>query len=253
MVFGASVREEISRGQIRKKNHPAGVPSSGSICRVFFFGGRLKAWGDGLCSGGKMSPNRTDGHYAIAGLLAGWKAFPGPILNMAEELAQRRRKPLEWNGWRPDECRKPPHGQCTTQYFLGPEIAQALRRKDPVDGPGFAEARAKLRLFTMPHLLIRTDRRDFLHTLTRSENPPPGVTIRPAQSSSPDEWAWVVRVDLRRTSGTAFALWILRKIRSIPGAHRIEIGGRPMPLQMPEAIDVIAEAVVNARRRSLAA
>ena len=105
----------------------------------------------------------------------------------------------------------------------------------------------------MPNVLIATDRSDFPHVLVRGEPLPAGVTLR-VSAKRPGSGRWLMKVDLRVISGPAFALWLLRKVRSIGGVHRIEIGGAEMPQQMPEAIDVIAEAVVNAKSgRALAA
>jgi len=61
-----------------------------------------------------------------------------------------------------------------------------------------------------------------------------------------------MKVDLRLISGPAFAMWLLRKVRSIGGHHQVEIGGVVMPQHMPEAIDVIAESVVNSRLKAAA-
>ncbi|WAC17819.1 hypothetical protein OVA24_11250 [Luteolibacter sp. SL250] len=97
----------------------------------------------------------------------------------------------------------------------------------------------------MRDVIILTDRSNLAASLVRGEPAPLGVRL-PAECVPGSRLA--LKVNLRVISGTAFAMWILRKVRSIPGSHRIEINGRIMPMQMPEAIDIIAEELVNARR-----
>jgi hypothetical protein len=100
----------------------------------------------------------------------------------------------------------------------------------------------------MPEVTILTDRSNFAICLIRGEALPCGIRLH-------DELVdfgggggnLILKVNLRLISGTAFAMWILRKVRSIPGNHRIRIDGQMMPIQMPRAIDVIAEELVNAR------
>lgn len=104
----------------------------------------------------------------------------------------------------------------------------------------------------MRHILIHTDHPAFEAALTRKETPPHGVSLRRLEPAGDGTVTWLVHVNFRTISATAFALWILRKIRSVPGHHRIEIGGKTMPTNMPEAIDVIANAVVARRRRAAA-
>lgn len=104
----------------------------------------------------------------------------------------------------------------------------------------------------MRNIFIFTDRKDFQAALLRGETLPYGVTVLPTEIEAwvpaGSEHAVALKVNLRAISGTAFALWILRRMRSIAGHHRIEIGGETIPLQMPQAIDLIAEAVVNGKR-----
>ena len=101
----------------------------------------------------------------------------------------------------------------------------------------------------MRTVLISTDRHNFHHLLVRGEIPPHGVVVPKSGIPHPDGTQRVtLKVNLKMISGTAFAMWLLRKIRSIPGNHRLEIGGAVMSQQMPEAIDLIADAVVNAKR-----
>ncbi len=100
----------------------------------------------------------------------------------------------------------------------------------------------------MRDVIILTDRSNLVASLVRGEPAPLGVRL-PAESVTGGEMGVAaLRVNLRIISGTAFAMWILRKVRSIPGNHRIEINGRIMPMQMPGAIDIIAEELVNVRR-----
>ena len=106
---------------------------------------------------------------------------------------------------------------------------------------------------SMRNVLILTDRKDFHLNLTRSEALPHGVSVRPREAS--ETWksetgglSIELGVSLRAISGTAFALWILRRLRSIPGDHQILIAGQSYPTHMPEAIDLIADALVNAKR-----
>ena len=101
----------------------------------------------------------------------------------------------------------------------------------------------------MRTVLISTDRPDFHHLLVRGEIPPHGVVVPEGGTPHPDGTQhFTLKVNLKVISSTAFAMWLLRKIRSIPGHHRLEIGGAVMSQQMPEAIDLIADAVVNAKR-----
>ncbi|RYD76849.1 MAG: hypothetical protein EOP84_16355 [Verrucomicrobiaceae bacterium] len=101
----------------------------------------------------------------------------------------------------------------------------------------------------MRDVMILTDRSNLAANLVRGETAPLGVRLPAETLPDGDGGARLpLRVNLRVLSGTAFAMWILRKIRSIPGNHRIEINGRTMPLHMPEAIDIIADELVNARR-----
>jgi hypothetical protein len=102
----------------------------------------------------------------------------------------------------------------------------------------------------MPNVLILTDRTDFAHAIVRGEPLPDGVKLNiSSRRSQGGGGRWLIKVDLRLISGSAFSLWLLRKVRSIGGNHQIEIGGAIMPQHMPEAIDIVAEAVVNAKRR----
>ncbi len=106
----------------------------------------------------------------------------------------------------------------------------------------------------MRNILIFTDRKDFHQQLVRGERPPGGIRLMdPSAFGADGTHSVTLKVSLKSVSETAFAMWILRKIRSIPGHHRIEIGGVVMPQQMPEAIDVIAEALANARPLQLEA
>jgi len=98
----------------------------------------------------------------------------------------------------------------------------------------------------MRQVLIHTDRNQFAANLLRGEAVPLG--IRMAKGVVEDSGKLPLRVNLRVISSTAFAMWVLRKVRSIPGNHRIEIDGRIMPMHMPQAIDSIAEALVNSGR-----
>ena len=106
----------------------------------------------------------------------------------------------------------------------------------------------------MPKILIHTDRKDFITALVRGEMLPYGVSFPKNgghSKSHPDgEITVALDVNLRAISGTAFALWVLRKLRSIPGDHRLEIRGEIMPLLMPQAIDLIAEQVTGSGTRS---
>jgi hypothetical protein len=101
----------------------------------------------------------------------------------------------------------------------------------------------------MRDVIILTDRPNLAASLVRGEAAPLGVRL-PAESIPGEDSGELLplRVNLRVISGTAFAMWILRKLRSIPGNHRIEINGRVMPMHMPEAIDIIADELVNARQ-----
>ncbi|MBX3739859.1 MAG: hypothetical protein KF712_02620 [Akkermansiaceae bacterium] len=101
----------------------------------------------------------------------------------------------------------------------------------------------------MRDVIILTDRPNLATNLARGEAVPLGVRL-PTESIPGGESGALLplRVNLRVISGTAFAMWILRKVRSIPGNHRIEINGRVMPMHMPAAIDIIADELVNARR-----
>jgi hypothetical protein len=107
----------------------------------------------------------------------------------------------------------------------------------------------------MRNIFIITDRKDFQTALVRGEALPYGVSILPTEieawKSEASEHTVALRVNLRAISATAFALWILRRMRSIAGDHRIEISGDLIPLQMPQAIDLIAEAVMNGKRTRL--
>lgn len=96
----------------------------------------------------------------------------------------------------------------------------------------------------MRDVLIHSDKSHLADTLIRGEAPPPGVRLTQTNESG----VLLIRVNLRVLSGTAFAMWILRKLRFIPGNHRIEIGGTAMPLHMPAAIDLIAESLVNSEK-----
>jgi hypothetical protein len=105
----------------------------------------------------------------------------------------------------------------------------------------------------MRTIQILTDRKNFSEALTRGELPPHGVAVHSVEPV--EAWQSVdpgfrveLRVNLRAISSTGFALWILRRLRSIPGDHQILISGQPYPTQMPEAIDLIADALVNAKR-----
>lgn len=101
----------------------------------------------------------------------------------------------------------------------------------------------------MRTVLISSDRHHFHHLLVRGEVPPHGILVPESGVTIPDGGhQFVLRVNLKVISSTAFAMWLLRKVRSIPGNHQLEIGGVAMPQQMPEAIDVIADAVVHAKR-----
>ena len=104
----------------------------------------------------------------------------------------------------------------------------------------------------MPRILIHTDRKDFANSLVRGEPLPHGVSFpkdgAPSMSHPAGEISVTLDVNLRSISGTAFALWVLRKMRSIPGGHRLEIRGETVPLLMPQAIDLIAEQVTGTSR-----
>lgn len=102
----------------------------------------------------------------------------------------------------------------------------------------------------MCDVLIITDRTDFGQVLTRGGPLPKGVRLRRPGSSGKGV---VLRVRTGEINGTEFSLWVLRKLRLISGSHRIEIGGKAVVLQMPEAIDAIAHAVVAAERERPAA
>jgi len=95
--------------------------------------------------------------------------------------------------------------------------------------------------------LIKTDRPYFLADLTR-EPLPDGVSVVEAvpRRNSPGVKLQLA-VNLRDISPTAFSLWVLRKLRSIAGDHRLEIGGKRLSLHMPEAIDLVAEAITGAK------
>jgi len=101
----------------------------------------------------------------------------------------------------------------------------------------------------MPKVLIHTDRKDFITSLLRGEMLPYGISFPKNgeySRSLPDgEVTVTLDVNLRAISGTAFSLWILRKLRSIAGDHRLEIRGEIMPLMMPQAIDLIADQVTG--------
>lgn len=104
----------------------------------------------------------------------------------------------------------------------------------------------------MPKVLIHTDRKDFITSLVRGEMLPHGVSFPKNgehSKSHPDgEITVALDVNLRSISGTAFSLWVLRKLRSIPGGHRLEIRGEMMSLLMPQAIDLIADRVTGTNR-----
>lgn len=101
----------------------------------------------------------------------------------------------------------------------------------------------------MPKIHVHTNRKDFIAALVRGEALPYGVSF--AKNGEhfrihDDGYVTVtMEVTLRAISGTAFSLWILRKLRSIGGDHRLEIRGEILPLQMPQAIDLIAERVTG--------
>lgn len=106
----------------------------------------------------------------------------------------------------------------------------------------------------MREMLILTDKCDFVPHLTRGEKRPRGVRLpeQMAHGAGPD-FSAPIRVNLGKISSTAFAMWILRKVRSIPGNHRIVIDGRVMVTRMPGAIDEIAGALVRSSVSSEAA
>ena len=104
----------------------------------------------------------------------------------------------------------------------------------------------------MPKVLIHTDRKDFITALVRGEMLPHGVSFpkngEHSKTLSDGDITVTLDVNLRAISGTAFALWVLRKLRSIPGGHRLEIRGEIMCLLMPQAIDLIADQVTGTNR-----
>lgn len=105
----------------------------------------------------------------------------------------------------------------------------------------------------MANVLIVTDCSELPHFLVRGEPLPVGVILNvSSRRRGANGGRWLMKVDLQLISGPDFAMWLLRKFRSFGGEHRIEIGGSVMPRQMPEAIDIIAEAVVNAQHRTAA-
>lgn len=104
----------------------------------------------------------------------------------------------------------------------------------------------------MRNILIITDRKDLRTALSRGDIVPYGISIQATECESwltkgSTEQRVEVKVDFKAISGVAFALWILRRLRSIPGDHRIEIGGKDIPLHMPEAIDQVATALSENR------
>ena len=104
----------------------------------------------------------------------------------------------------------------------------------------------------MPKIHVHTNRKDFIAALVRGEALPYGVTFAKNgehfRSHSNGEATVTMEVNLRSISGTAFSLWILRKLRSIGGNHQLEIQGETVPLQMPQAIDLVAERVMGMNR-----
>jgi len=106
----------------------------------------------------------------------------------------------------------------------------------------------------MPKIHVHTNRKDFIAALVRGEALPYGISFAKNgehfQTHPNGEVTVVMEVNLRSISGTAFSLWILRKLRSISGEHRLEIRGETIPLLMPQAIDLIAERVTGAGDRT---
>ena len=95
---------------------------------------------------------------------------------------------------------------------------------------------------------IHTNHRNFQLELL-NERLPTGVTlvnlaVHPGEIEDGGHTIGL-EVDFRYTSPTAFSLWILRKLRSIPGNHALVIHGENMSLEMPEAIDLVARAVTR--------
>lgn len=119
---------------------------------------------------------------------------------------------------------------------LVPLLLEGADRKSPV----------------MPKVLIHTDRKDFITSLVRGEMLPYGVSFpkngEHSKSHPNGEITVTLEVNLRLISGTAFALWVLRKLRSIQGGHQLEIRGEIMCLLMPQAIDLIADQVTGTNR-----
>ena len=76
-----------------------------------------------------------------------------------------------------------------------------------------------------------------------------GVVIEDEAAATGDgNYIFTLKINKRTVSPLAFSLWILRRLRSIPGEHRMEIRGAAIPLQMPEAIDVVARAIAGSRK-----
>ncbi|MBK1882058.1 hypothetical protein JIN85_06505 [Luteolibacter pohnpeiensis] len=97
-------------------------------------------------------------------------------------------------------------------------------------------------------ITVHTNHRNFQLDLL-NERLPSGVSLvnlaNPLGIQNDGNHTVEFEVDFRYTSPTAFALWILRKLRSIPGNHALVIHEENICLEMPEAIDLVARAVTR--------
>ena len=108
--------------------------------------------------------------------------------------------------------------------------------------------KARIEIY-MSRVVIISERRDFQSTLLRQEAAMQGGEIAGEPVTDGDGgYKFVLKINKRTVSPLAFSLWILRRLRSIPGEYRLEIGGQLIPLQMPEAIDLVAGALAGSGR-----
>jgi hypothetical protein len=82
--------------------------------------------------------------------------------------------------------------------------------------------------------------------LVRQEPPPSGVVVAPVDpaSAQPGEGhRFPLKLNRRTLSPLAFSLWILRRLRSLPGSNRLEVSGESIPLDSPSAIDILLRRI----------